>query len=86
VSTVGRISLAALRRLTGEPVSACVGVPLVASRLALELRVCGSYSAKYGPPIALELGKRETVVGGARTASVKCTASWGNVIVSEHSG
>jgi hypothetical protein len=37
---------AALRRLGGEPVNACGGVQLVASRLGPELRVCGSYSAK----------------------------------------
>ena len=70
---------AALRRLNGEPVRVCAGVPPVASRLAPELRECGSYSAKYGPPIAFDLGKRESVVGSARTASAGCAVSWGNV-------
>ncbi len=78
---VDRISGAALRRLSGEPFRACGGVRPVASRLGPELWECGSDSAKYGPPIALELGKRETVVGSARTVSVRCAVSWENVIV-----
>jgi hypothetical protein len=37
--------------------------------------------SQYRPPIALDLGKRETVVGSARTVSVRCAVSWVNVIV-----
>jgi hypothetical protein len=55
----GSISVAALRRLSGEPVRACGGVRPVALRSAPELRERGSDSAKYGPPTAPELGKRE---------------------------
>ena len=47
-------------------------------QMARELGKCGSYSATYGPPIALDLGKRESIVGSARTASVGCGVSWGN--------
>jgi hypothetical protein len=35
---------------SGESVRVCGGVRLVASRSGPELRVCGSDSAKYGPP------------------------------------
>jgi hypothetical protein len=77
---VDRISGAALLRTTDrELVRVCVGVLPIGSRLALELRVCGSDSAKHGPPIAPDLGKRETVVGSVRTTSVICAVSWGNV-------
>lgn len=50
-------------------------------RMDPEQGKCGSYSATYGPRIAVELGKRETVVGSARTASIRCAVSWENVIV-----
>ena len=65
------------RRSAAIPVRVCVGGRLVASRFAPELRVCGSDSAKYGPPIALDLGKREMVVGRARTTSVGCNRELG---------
>jgi hypothetical protein len=46
-----RISLAALWRVTsGEPIRACVGVRLIASQQAPELRKCGSGSATLSPP------------------------------------
>jgi hypothetical protein len=42
------------------------------SRLLVpEQQVCGSGSSTFGPPIARELGKRETGCGGTRTASVE---------------
>jgi hypothetical protein len=40
-----------------------------------ELRESGLGSATSGPPIALELGKRETVIGSARTTSVRWVRS-----------
>jgi len=80
------ISWAAPRRMAdGESVRVCVGVPLAASRLGPELRVCGSDSANYGPPIAPDLGKRETVVGSARTNAAEFVVSWGNA-QQAHSG
>jgi len=58
-----------------------VVVRMPALQLAPELRVCGSYSAKYGPPIGPDLGKRESIVGSARTVSVGCVLSGGNVVI-----
>jgi hypothetical protein len=54
VLMVDRIGVAALQRTIGdESVRVCVVVRLLASRLGPELRVCGSYSAKYDPPYPL---------------------------------
>jgi hypothetical protein len=64
-----RIRRTTLRRVSiGELLRVGVGVRLSASRSGPEPCECGSGCATSGPPIAHELGKRETGCGGARTA------------------
>ena len=55
-----RISAALRQVVAAETVRACVGGRLAASRLAPELRVCGSDSATYGPPCVLLLRRPVT--------------------------
>ena len=55
--------------------------PLEWSQMAPELGKRGSYSATYGPPTAPDQGKRESIVGSARTVSVSGAVSWRNVFL-----